>query len=193
MDITKKLNEVQKFINDTRNEHLKRIEMMESLIEKAKADKAKAEHDSKAAFDAMNVTDYQKYQKAIILASDELAMYEAKLAEIRSMPLMSKDQYDHLEYEMQDLLHYIEMGSDKNANAGYKSYKRLAEIRRERRSCKNEMDLLQPIYDAFGGGDKLNVLAQIQGSCRVTKQSIDNRAYTVRTDILESFIDKGRD
>lgn len=94
MDITKKLNEVQKFINDTRNEHLKRIEMMESLIEKAKADKAKAEHDSKAAFDAMNVTDYQKYQKAIILASDELAMYEAKLAEMRSMPLMSKDQYD---------------------------------------------------------------------------------------------------
>ena len=105
----------------------------------------------------------------------------------------NKEQYDHLEYEMQDLLHYIEMGSDKNANAGYKLYKRLAEIRRERRRCKNEMDLLQPIYDAFGGGDKLNVLAQIQGNCRVTKQTINNRAYTVRTDVLELFMDKGRD
>lgn len=105
----------------------------------------------------------------------------------------NKDQYNNLEYEMQDLLHYIEMGSDKNANTGYKLYKRLAEIRRERRINKNEMDLLQPIYDAFNGGDKLNVLAQIQGNCRVAKQSIDNKAYTVRTDVLESFIDKGRD
>lgn len=105
-----------------------------------------------------------------------------------------KDQFSKLEQEMQDVLHFIEMGSDKNANAGYKLYKQLAEIRRKRRVCKNEMDLLQPIYDAFGGGDKLNTLGQIQGLCRITKQSINNRAYTVRTDALDSFIEiKGRD
>lgn len=91
---------------------------------------------------------------------------------------------------MQDLLHFIEMAADKNANLGFKLYKRLAEIRRERRVCQNELDLLQPIYDAFGGGEKLNVLAQVQGACRTTKQAIDGRAYTIRTDILDQFIQK---
>lgn len=103
-----------------------------------------------------------------------------------------KDQFNQLENEMQDLLHYIEMSSDKNANLGFKLYKQLTDIRRKRRIAKNEMDLLQPIYDAFSGGDKLNMLAQIQGLCRTTKQSIDNKVYTVRTDALDLFI-KGRD
>lgn len=116
-------------------------------------------------------------------------------AAIRSMLSryqQNKEQYTLLEQEMQDILHYIEMGSDKNANAGYKLYKRLAEIRRERRICKNELDLLEPIHDSFGGGEKLNALAQVLGVVRSTKQNIDNRAYTVRTDILDQFI-KGRD
>lgn len=101
-----------------------------------------------------------------------------------------KEQFSLLENEMQDLLHFIEMAADKNANLGFKLYKRLAEIRRERRVCQNELDLLQPIYDAFGGSEKLNVLAQIQGACRTTKQAIDGRAYTVRTDVLDQFIQK---
>lgn len=104
-----------------------------------------------------------------------------------------KDRYNHLEQEMQDLLHYIEMGTDKNANAGFKLYRQLAEIRRERRVCKNEMDLLQPIFDGFNGSEILNSLAQIQGVCRTTKQAIDNRVYTVRTDALSSFVQSGRD
>lgn len=99
-----------------------------------------------------------------------------------------KEEYAHTEQEMQDILHYIEMGSDKSANAGYKLYKELAEIRRKRRICKNEMDLLQPIYDSFGGGEKLNALAQVLGVLRTTKQSINNRSYTVRTDILDTFM-----
>lgn len=107
----------------------------------------------------------------------------------------NKERYNYLEQEMQDLLHYIEMTSDKNANAGYKLYKKLAEIRRERRICKNELDLLQPVYDAFNSNEKLNALAQIQGFCRTAKQTINNRAYTVRTDILDSFVKpiEGRD
>ena len=113
-------------------------------------------------------------------------------AAIRSMIsryLYNKERYNYFEQEMQDILHYIEMGSDKNANIGFKLYKHLAEVRRERRVCKNEMDLLQPIYDAFNNNQKLNVLTQIQGACKTTKQSIDNRAYTVRTDILSEFVE----
>ena len=104
---------------------------------------------------------------------------------------LSKEEYDNLENNMQDLLHYIEMGSDKNANVGYKLYKQLAEIRRRRRACKNEIDLLQPIYDAFSNTETLNILAQVQGNCRIAKQKIENSAYTVRTDVLEQFM--GRD
>lgn len=101
----------------------------------------------------------------------------------------NKDRYVELEQEMQDILHYIEMGTNKNANVGYKLYKKLADIRRERRICKNEAELLQPIYDAFGGGQTLNNLSQIQGACHTAKQAISNRAYSVRTDTLSSFID----
>lgn len=100
----------------------------------------------------------------------------------------NKERFDQLEREMQDLLHFIEMSGDKNANIGFKLYKRLAEVRRERRICKNEMDLLQPVYMNFKETDLLNILGRIQGSCKDIKKQIDGRAYTVRTDILEDFI-----
>lgn len=103
-----------------------------------------------------------------------------------------KDQYVLYEQKMQDLLHYIEMTADKNANLGFKLYKQLAEVRRQRRICKNEMDLLQPIYDEYSDNTKLNALAKLLGNCRFAKQSIDNRVYTVRTDALEPYF-KGRD
>ena len=101
-----------------------------------------------------------------------------------------KEQYSKLENEMQDVLHYVEMDSDKNANTGYKIYKKLAEVRRERRMCKNELDLLQPIYDAFNGTTTLSYLGNVLGSVRTARSMIDNRAYTVRTDVLDPFLEK---
>ena len=100
----------------------------------------------------------------------------------------NKERLSKLEQEMQDLLHYVEMSKNKNALDGFKLYKRLCDVRRERRSIKNEIDLLQPVYDLFHGTKVLDQLTQVQGTCRTTKQAIDNRAYTIRTDILEDFI-----
>ena len=100
----------------------------------------------------------------------------------------NKERFNELENEMQDLLHYIEMTGDKNANIGFKLYKRLSEVRRQRRVCQNEIDLLQPIYDSFKDTDLLNTLANIQGRCGSVKKQIDGRAYTVRTDVLDQFI-----
>ena len=105
----------------------------------------------------------------------------------------NKIRFNELENEMQDLLHYIEMAGDKNANAGYKLYKRLAEVRRQRRAYQNEIDLLQPIYDNFKDTDLLNILAEVQGKCGTARKQIDGRAYTVRTDVLDPFITTGRD
>ena len=93
MDINKKLNEVEQFINDKRTESEKRINMMETLIEKAKAEKVEAERESKIAFDSMDIDNYHSAQKKIRNASDEVAMYTAKLGEIKSEQLMTKDQY----------------------------------------------------------------------------------------------------
>ena len=100
----------------------------------------------------------------------------------------NKLRLEELENEMQDLLHFIEMTGDKNANAGFKLYKRLAEVRRERRTCKNELDLLHPIYENFKDTDLLNILTRIQGSCGAAKRQIDGRAYSVRTDVLDPFL-----
>lgn len=66
-----------------------------------------------------------------------------------------------LENEMQDLLHYIEMAADKNAAVGSKLYKKLADIRRRRRICKNEIDLLTPVYEQFHATQFLEHLSQL--------------------------------
>lgn len=93
-----------------------------------------------------------------------------------------------LESEQQDLLHFIEMSRNKNARAGFKLYQQLCEVRRERRVCKNEMDLLYPVYQALSEVGTLSYLSEIQGKVRLAKQAINNRAYIVRTNILDEFV-----
>ena len=97
-------------------------------------------------------------------------------------------QYSVYESQMQDLLHYAEMGKNKDASNGYRIYKELCAVRRKRRACQNEMDLLQPIYDMFHDTRILEQIANVQGSCRNIKQCISNKMYTVRTDVLDQFI-----
>ena len=99
----------------------------------------------------------------------------------------NRNRISELEAQMQDLLHYIELTGDKNANAGFKLYRQMRYIRRERRACKNELDLLQPVYDAFYDTGLLNRLADVQGKCNALKLNIDGRNYAVRTDILEGL------
>jgi len=118
---------------------------------------------------------------------EKVKAFCSDIREMLSRYESDKIRFDELEKEMQDLLHYIEMAENKNANVGFKLYKRLAEVRRERRACKNELDLLQPIHDNFKS-DLLNSLSRIQGICTAVKQQIDGRCYTVRTDILDDFV-----
>ena len=94
-----------------------------------------------------------------------------------------------IEEELQDIYHYIEISTYKSVPIGYKLYRKLAELRRERRSCKNENDLLQPIYEYFHATEVLNKLSHVQGECAKVKTTIDNRTYLVRTDILDKWIE----
>lgn len=85
----------------------------------------------------------------------------------------------------QDLLHYVELSEDMNACRGYCMYSKIAETRRERRACKSENELLQPLYDFLKDKSLINQLAQIQGQCRTAKESINLRTYTLRTDVIQ--------
>lgn len=87
--------------------------------------------------------------------------------------------------QTQDLLHFIEMSDNLNAANGYGAYKKLAEVRRTRRACKNENDLLKPFYDYYmAHRDMESQLARIQGGCRTTKEAIGNKRYGMRTNIM---------
>lgn len=94
-----------------------------------------------------------------------------------------------IEAKLVDLLHWIEIAPYQNVPNGYKLYRKVAELRRERRACKNENDLLQPIYEYFHATEVLNKLSHVQGECSKAKGAIDGRTYQVRTDILDEYLE----
>ena len=100
----------------------------------------------------------------------------------------NRDRIISVESELVDLYHYLEISPFKNVPDGYKLYRTIAELRRERRACTNENDLLQPIYEYFHATDVLNKLSRVQGECAKCRGAIDARVYMVRTDILEEYL-----
>lgn len=101
----------------------------------------------------------------------------------------NKARIIEIENELLDVYHYIEISTYKKVPDGYKLYRKMAELRRERRACKNENDLLQPIYEYFHATEVLNKLSHVQGECAKCMEAIDNRTYTVRTDILDEWLE----
>lgn len=90
----------------------------------------------------------------------------------------------------QDLLHKIEMSEDMDAPHGYDMYKRIREIRRERRVCKNENDLLRPIVNYLEQNPSvIGDLERLQGACQQLKETINGRRYTMRTDVFSDLLE----
>lgn len=99
------------------------------------------------------------------------------------------DRGAELDKETQDVLHLMELGEDMNASKGYKAYKILATIRRERRVCKNEAELLEPIVRFITDNQQtIKQLEQVLGKTRTVKQTIANRSYAMRTDAVKDII-----
>ena len=88
-----------------------------------------------------------------------------------------------LETETQDLLHLIELSPNMNACEYTKKCIQLRDVRRKRRACKNEIDLLKPLYDYLSDKTLINQLSQLQGKCKTSKEVISQRQYTLRTDV----------
>lgn len=103
------------------------------------------------------------------------------------------NRISEIEQEILDLEHYMEIGNYKKVPDGYKLYRKLAELRRERRACKNENDLLWPVYEHFHATEFLKKIAHVQGECAKVKTAIDSRVYSVRTDVLDEFVESKDD
>lgn len=119
-------------------------------------------------------TPAQRLSEFLQFARDVKARYENDLILL--------DQYNA---EQNDMLHYIEL-LDLNAANGYRAYKRLSEIRRERRNCKEEIEILEPLYVFFGKSNAtFDELQKVLGECRRTSAAIENRVYTARTKVID--------
>lgn len=101
----------------------------------------------------------------------------------------AKERYDgnerrllELEQERTDLYHAIEMGESLTDRQKRKLFSSLRCVLQERRNCKNENELLEPLYRSL---ENLAFLSKVLGEVRTKKELIGNRLYTDRSGILE--------
>lgn len=93
------------------------------------------------------------------------------------------DRIQDIEDELQDIYHEIELSPSKDMYAGYLLYRRIRELRIERRRCKEEVELMKETYEFFksqqGQGFK-NKMQQLQGSARKLRDIQEKRTYKPR-------------
>ncbi len=99
----------------------------------------------------------------------------------------NKRQQAEAEIEELDLKHCIELAQKLTEKDKKLLYSKLTDVLQVRRACKNENEILQPLYDYFSDKTLLNKLAQIQGNVSNIKEIITNRTYSCRTNVLDGF------
>lgn len=139
---------------------------------------------------------YRKLKPALHYSTDydttkpeeTLQTFVSNIKDMMARYTGNKARIIEIEKELSDLEHYMEISSYKTIPNGYKLYRKLAELRKERRKCKNENDLLVPIYEHFHATEVLNKLSLVQGECGKLKETIDGRLYQIQTDVLDEYI-----
>ena len=105
---------------------------------------------------------------------------------VQSLTYQLDAQIEEYRNQEQDFDHYIELSDDLSEDEAYKVYCRIKDMRRERRKCKNEKELLEPVLDWITNAESsLKSLQNVLGKIRKNKVTIDNRAYVVRTHVFE--------
>lgn len=87
------------------------------------------------------------------------------------------------EAELNDLMHEIELSKPKNAATGYKMYAEIRRLRIQRRTAKEEAELLKDIYDYFQsqhGQAFKSKIQSIQGNSVKLRATQEARTYTPR-------------
>ncbi len=117
----------------------------------------------------------ENLEQFLRFCSDVVSRYEGNIRECEDM-----------DNKLNDLLHYIEMTDDDDPNISLA----VRESRRQRRLCKNENDLLRPLYDFLSDKTFTNKLSQVLGRVRAAKETVENRTYITRTTAIEELLAK---
>jgi len=103
---------------------------------------------------------------------------------IRDIPKQynaNAERIRELEKERIDLLHLIEF-VDLNAREGYKVYKELQSLQKERRKMKDENELLKHVIQSFSNmKGQIKHLDKAIGDIRNEKINLDKRSYRCRS------------
>ncbi len=91
------------------------------------------------------------------------------------------------EAKEQDIRHFIEMANNLSDDEKKIIYAKLSNTLQDRRQCKNENEIIRPLYDFVADKNLLNRLSQIQGAVGSVKKTISNRTYACRTDVLDDI------
>lgn len=93
------------------------------------------------------------------------------------------ERIQEIQDELQDIEHEIEFSSPKDMYNGWLLYKRIRELRIERRRCKEEVEVMKETYEFFKsqqGQNFKNKVQQLQGNARKIRNVQEQRTYTPR-------------
>ena len=93
------------------------------------------------------------------------------------------ERIEEIQDELQDIMHEIELSSGKDMYSGYLLYKRIRELRIERRRCKEQTELMKETYEYFKsqqGQSFKNKMQQLQGNAAKLRKTQEARTYTPR-------------
>lgn len=96
---------------------------------------------------------------------------------------MGLERIEQIQDELQDIFHEIELSPNKNMYEGYLLYKRIKDLRVERRRCKEETELMKDTYEYFKGqqGQAFkNKMQQLQGNAAKLRKTQESRTYKPR-------------
>jgi hypothetical protein len=93
------------------------------------------------------------------------------------------ERIDEIHDELQDIFHEIELSTNRNLYDGYLFYKRIKELRIERRRLKEETELMKDTYEYFKGqqGQAFKTkMQQLQSNAAKLRKTQECRTYTPR-------------
>lgn len=93
------------------------------------------------------------------------------------------ERIEEIQDELQDIMHEIELSPSKDMYNGYLLYKRMRELRIERRRCKEQTELMKETYEFFKsqqGQSFKTKMQQLQSNAAKLRKTQENRTYTPR-------------
>lgn len=99
----------------------------------------------------------------------------------------NKKQREKAEAQELDLEHCIALSGTLSEKEKRMIFRRMTEALQTRRDCKDQNEILQPLYNYISDKTLMNKLAQVQGEIARAKETANNRIYGCRTAILDDF------